>query len=152
MREHDLAYAAGVIDSDGTIVIARRANRAGSSLSWAVKLHVGQVEPEAVELLLELFGGSIQPRRFKPTAAMERGRPVHVWSVGARLAGAALEELIPYLRIKRRQAELALRMRELQEHRTHSPGRPRDEAITAEMAKLAVLCSAANHGHKPEAA
>lgn len=105
----DLAYAAGVIDSDGYIGIHRSdyAMRVRGDARQAVyipRVQVKQVEPGAIDLLHSLFGG----HRYegKPTAA--RGRPLHVWATHSRMAGNVCRAVLPFLRIKQAQAENAV--------------------------------------------
>ena len=93
----NLAYAAGVIDSDGYIGVKR-------GVSYAARMIVKQVQPQAVELLHEMFGGY---RSTAPPTA-ERGRYLLTWEVHSASAGRACEALLPYLRIKRVQAENAI--------------------------------------------
>ncbi len=106
----DLAYAAGVVDSDGYIGVHRNtyAKRTGaaSQAVYVPRVQVKQVTPQAVDLLHKLFGGS----RFggKPTAT--RGRPLLVWQVHSAAAGRVCEALLPYLRIKREQALNAIEL------------------------------------------
>lgn len=105
----DLAYAAGVIDSDGYIGVRRtRGGREYKAADWqctyAPRVIVKQVTPQAIDLLHDLFGG----HRYdgKPTAM--RGRPLMAWSVNSAMAVRTCEALLPYLRIKREQALNAL--------------------------------------------
>lgn len=107
----NLAYAAGVVDSDGYIGVHRsdyamRVRGDAGQAVYAPRVQVKQVTAEAVDLMHDLFGG----HRYggKPTAA--RGRPLLVWSVHSAMAGRVCEELLPYLRIKRAQAENVLEM------------------------------------------
>jgi excisionase family DNA binding protein len=100
----DLAYAAGVIDSDGYIGVHRStyAMRVRGDASQAVympRVQVKQVTPQAIDFLHGLFGG----HRYdgKPTA--KRGRPLLGWTVHSAMAVRVCEELLPYLRIKREQ-------------------------------------------------
>lgn len=106
MNQIDLAYLAGVIDSDGCIRVEKvRID------TYSAMLHIQQVEPEAVELAKATFGGYIQripiPKRF-PNA-----RPMVRWSAKSKIAVAALEALLPYLRIKHAQAENAIALGKL---------------------------------------
>src|SRR5438128_5552456 len=64
----DLAYCAGVIDSDGTIGIRKRLIREPGKkpyYNFMEMIIVGQVEIEAVALLKNLFDGSIMVRKGK---------------------------------------------------------------------------------------
>lgn len=110
----DLAYAAGVVDSDGCIGVKRSdyAMRVRGDAGQAVympRVTVKQVTPQAVELLHEMFGGHMTAG--KPTAA--KGRPLMVWHVHSAMAAAVCESLLPYLRIKRAQAENAIELGKL---------------------------------------
>jgi excisionase family DNA binding protein len=101
----DLAYAAGVIDSDGYIGVhksdyAMRVRGDAKQVIYAPRVAVKQVTPQAVDLLHDLFGG--YRYNGKPTA--RRGRPLLVWNVHSAAAVRVCEALLPHLRIKREQA------------------------------------------------
>lgn len=105
----NLAYAAGVIDSDGYIGVNRStyAMRVRGDATQAIyqpRIMVKQVVPAAIELLHEMFNGYVS--KAPPTA--ELGRFLFTWEVHSAKAGSACEALLPYLRIKRAQAENAL--------------------------------------------
>ncbi len=109
-----LSYLAGVIDSDGCIRVkkstyAMRVRKDATQAVYAEQIMCKQVEPHAVELLHATFGGYRSV--CDPTA--KRGRPLHSWNIHSRSAGEALKALVPYLRIKRAQAENALALRAL---------------------------------------
>ena len=116
MRDIDLAYLAGVIDSDGSIMIRRRSYevrvlRNAQNVQYAECIAVHQTEPEAIELFKEVFGGTtyLEKRsRRKP-----QHRPQHIWMVTHRQAAIVAKALLPYLRIKRRQGEIVLALREV---------------------------------------
>jgi len=105
----DLAYAAGVIDSDGYIGVHRstyamRVRGDATQPIYAARVQVKQVEPQAVDLLHMLFGG----HRYGGKASTANGRPMLVWSVHSAAVGPVLSAVLPYLRIKRQQAVNAL--------------------------------------------
>jgi hypothetical protein len=97
----DLAYAAGVIDSDGYIGIHRVHFRQGCQTTYQGRVQVKQVSLPALNLLHNLFGGY---RRFDMHPTTKNGRPLHVWAVHSAAAGIVCEALLPYLRIKPQQA------------------------------------------------
>ena len=118
-----LAYLAGIIDADGCIRVSRQKPYGDRSTpSYHARVHVRMVEREAIDLLDETFGGHVWTQ--KPSAA--RGRPVHVWDISDAAAERALTQLLPHLRVKRRQAQNALDLRHLQsesrQHRTRVVG------------------------------
>ena len=107
-----LAYLAGVIDSDGYISIKRSTYAArvlGKNWNPQYQEMVGikQVSPEAVDLLKAAFGGY----RYVERPSARNGRPLHGWQGTNLIAAKALSALRPYLRIKARQADIALRLR-----------------------------------------
>ncbi len=143
MDKATLAYLAGVIDSDGSISVRRstyamrRRGDTGQPV-YSERVKVKQVSPEAVDLLGETFGGS--RRVDKPSA--KRGRPLFAWEATDKRAAEALALLLPYLRIKRRQAENCLSLRAIKERskvervapgRGHVGAARRSDAISAEM-------------------
>lgn len=120
----DLAYAAGVVDSDGYIGVHRStyAQRVRADATQAVympRVQVKQVTPQAIDLLADMFGG----HRYDGKPTTGKGRPLLVWSVHSRMAGDVCRTLLPYLRIKRAQAENAVRVCEI----NASPDRRRFE-------------------------
>lgn len=105
----DLAYMAGVIDSDGYIGVHRNtyAMRVRGDATGAVyqpRAQVKQVESAAIDLLASSFGG----HRYTAPPTATRGRPLHVWTVHSAACRPVLGALLPYLRIKKAQAENAL--------------------------------------------
>ena len=110
VTEAELAYCAGVIDSDGTIGIKRGNSGVGKDCtqpSYGERITVKQVEPHAIDLLHRVFGGA---RRVEK-ASLANGRPLHTWQVTHLKAVSAATALLPHLRIKRAQAENLLSLR-----------------------------------------
>lgn len=107
------AYLAGVIDSDGCIRVSRDTwrmrNADGRTPTFQARIHIKQVDPEATDLCYEIFGGYY--RQEPPTAY--RGKPLWSWAIHSAGAGRVLTAVSPYLRIKKAQAENALRVCEL---------------------------------------
>jgi len=106
-----LAYLAGILDSDGHVSIAyiSPAQNGPAALSPYYKeiISVGQVQPDAVDLLHRTFGGS----RYLRKSPSAKWRPLHRWEISNKGAATTLVALLPYLRLKRRQAELVLKLR-----------------------------------------
>ena len=120
-----LAYLAGIIDADGCIRVSKQkpyACQGRTTPGYHARVHVRMVEREAIDLLDATFGGHVWTQ--KPS--LTRGRPLHVWDVSDAKAQRALELLLPYLRVKRAQAENALALRRLRaessKHRTKVTG------------------------------
>lgn len=114
MRDVEVAYAAGVVDSDGYIGVHRntyamRVRGDATQPIYQARIQVKQVTPEAIDLLHELFGG----HRYAGKPTSENGRPLIVWQVHSAACVPVLTALVPYLRIKRAQAENALELASL---------------------------------------
>ena len=112
MKKEILAYLAGVMDSDGYFTIKRdsyglwvigdRVN-----VSYYERVGIKQTSPMAIDLIKELFGGyrNIQ----KPNA--EKGKPLHGIQLTNLQAYKFIKAIYPYLRIKKKQAEILLELR-----------------------------------------
>jgi hypothetical protein len=112
----ELAYCAGVIDSDGTIGIKRstygmRVRGDSSQATYSERIKVKQVESQAVDLLHDIFGGSFRIE----AASLKSGRPLFAWHVTDLQCTSVCLALLPFLRIKKRQAENVLALRSVKE-------------------------------------
>ena len=98
-----LAYAAGMTDADGCIGIQKTRT---TIEKFSPRIDVSQND-KGHAMLLELrdaFGGSVSLQR----AGSETQRPQYQWTIYGQNAGLLLEELLPYLRVKKKQAKVAL--------------------------------------------
>lgn len=101
------AYAAGLIDGEGTIRIAKfgpYAKNKSKHPHYYVAVVVGMVTPAPLRVLMDHFGiGTMREERV-PNA-----RSIWRWSVNAQAqAKTLLEEIRPYLLVKGEHADLAL--------------------------------------------
>jgi hypothetical protein len=71
---------------------------------------VKQLDHQAIELFHELFAGHMY---VDTTNVRGSARPINVWQVHSASCRRVLEALRPYLRIKARQADLALELCDL---------------------------------------
>jgi len=94
----DLAWAAGVVDGEGSI----GAYTNGAS-AYVLSLQVGNTDFRMVSKLHDMFGGSL--RETNPCAS---GRTYWQWKINAQKAGEAIRLIMPYLVTKKEQAEVAL--------------------------------------------
>lgn len=107
-----LAYCAGIIDADGTIGIKRSTYGARvvgdrSQPSYSERVCVKQVEKAAVLLMKETFGGTL----YLASPSTKNGNPLWAWQATDKRAANCLRAVLPYLRIKRFQAENCLALR-----------------------------------------
>ncbi len=99
-----LAYLAGVIDSDGCITIKRRRVKTAAAWNFQNCIFVRQVTSEAVNLCQETFGGRINLR----PSGTPGGRDLYHWEADRKRAVDVAKQLLPYLRIKKRQAQIVI--------------------------------------------
>lgn len=106
LPELDCAYAAGLIDGEGWIGITSRKGK-----HYGVQVMIGMAEKgkTALEWMQSHFGGTVALHR-KRTAKWET---TWRWHINGASAATLLLAILPYLRVKTPQAELALKMQGL---------------------------------------
>lgn len=88
----DIAYAAGQLDADGSICLTHV--RTGNYMM--VQVYIGSQDTDLIDWLLQTFGGRVD--QMGRILAWRPPAPPHRW----------LELLLPYMKTKRRQAELII--------------------------------------------
>ena len=117
----ELAYIAGIIDGEGSISLIRayqkqRPVRRRNSRSYGnptpgvrqrtlLAVHVGMTDKQIPEWLHSMFGGSLYYR----DNLNENWKGRHDWRLASQKAAKFLELVLPYLRVKSRQAKIAIR-------------------------------------------
>ena len=113
MKEIDekrLIYWAGFIDGEGTLkIIKRRAGKSGKSPQYIPYLAVANTKKEIIDLLKKEFGCGViwHKKPFKPNH-----KHAYAWYISTKKCVEILKQLLPYLYIKKPQAELILRFYE----------------------------------------
>lgn len=102
----DLAWAAGIIDGEGSIGIRKvtYTTRKGYT-RYAVALECGNTDIRMLKELQKFFGGSINSRTCLPHI---NSKPLWTWTLGSKAAYLTISQILPYLRVKRERAELAI--------------------------------------------
>ncbi len=101
MQETLRAYVAGCMDSDGSYMIIGR----GDGRRFEPTVALNQVTEPVPRLLLETFGGNYQ---YRVLGAPRRAR--YMWRGAWGTAEKVCTATLPYLRIKRVQAECLLEL------------------------------------------
>lgn len=101
----DLAWAAGFFDGEGWVMVTRK--RSGDRMRFGLQVAVGQTSLEPLEKFQVWFGGRIHRLVDRP-----RSHPVWQWRVGSWMARAVLQQLLPFLVVKRAEAETAIRFQD----------------------------------------
>jgi hypothetical protein len=112
MKSVDRAYLAGIIDGDGSISLSFRATSTTKSgrpnRSPELMIQVGMTNEAVIRWIHETTQlGSVNS--FQPK--YHRSRLVWTWKVYTRQAEALLRLVLPFLKVKRAQALLALESR-----------------------------------------
>lgn len=101
----DLAYTAGLIDGEGCIgvyPVPCKTNKTGKR--YYLTLRIQMSDWESPLWLKDTFGGY-----YRAYPQMGYGtRTMYVWVVSAQRASKILEDILPYLKAKHRQAEMAI--------------------------------------------
>lgn len=123
-----LAWAAGFVDGEGCIHIARQRYKSGSRRpTYQLRLSVAQSDRYVLEHFARVMGVGHQIYAKIMDARMNR-QPYCLVYTGPR-ALAVIEMLVDYLVAKRREAELALAFRDTCRLCEHSGRRGQSEAI-----------------------
>src|SRR5215472_313487 len=122
LTEVEKAYAAGLFDGEGSILIDKPRRTKGHTL-W---VQVAMREPTAVTWLQERWPASLRPTTKRP-----KGRDAFVcwyWRRYTSAAAAFLSDILPYLLVKQAQAQLAI---EFQSYKCFKYGRRLTDEVLA---------------------
>jgi hypothetical protein len=102
----DLAYIAGFFDGEGSITIHHNAGKSprGLSPNHTLQVSVANTDPRVIVWLRDCFGGRTVMRPSK----VAKWRHVLQWIVRSNAAAEFLKAILPFLRMKREQAEIAI--------------------------------------------
>lgn len=101
-----VAWAAGFFDGEGCVMVQRRKGRSGSRGGcYVMQISASQKHPEPLYRLLEVFrcGAVHQTKRRE-----SYGCDMWVWKASGNFANEVLKRMLPYLVVKREQAEVAI--------------------------------------------
>jgi hypothetical protein len=111
------AYAAGVIDGEGCIRINKHKPwKRRKNYAYSLWVSVGETEGQMVRFLYGNFGGHVYERKPKKP----NHRPFLTWTIHSGKAREFLKCIYPFLRTKKKQAEIAIRFQERQEKEKHT--------------------------------
>ena len=125
-----LAYMAGILDGEGTITIKQCKGKKGTSNGYSVQVLVFNTDEGLMVWLEDKFSGLLTEKK----GVASGNRKCYVWWLSGELAGQLLEVLLPYLKIKAKQAELAIRF--LDHGRGKANGRRHPADFTSERAGM----------------
>jgi hypothetical protein len=96
----DIAYVSGLFDGDGCIWIERSNNR------YSLRAHIGISCQNILECIQGMFGGTIVD--LKPSSNLPHYKQKWMWRIGSTDLHMFLPTILPYLRERAPQADLAI--------------------------------------------
>ncbi len=115
-----LAYLAGIVDGEAYIGIKKskpHKQNGERSSTYYERIQIRMVDEVAIKLFSDTFGGSY----YREAPHADKGKPLYAYQVSDRSACRIIKQLLPYLKVKKRDAELVLELRKLKEQ-LHSYG------------------------------
>ena len=105
------AYMAGILDGEGSFYIGNySANRKNGDKHYQTNLKVSCTDKILIDWIFDTFGGIRHLYTHKQTPKNSR-KPVHGWQCSGDRLQHICEVVLPYLTIKKRQAEILIEMR-----------------------------------------
>lgn len=101
-------YAAGFFDGEGCVRIDRGRNPHNGRRYYALHVIVVNTYLPVLQELRERYGGVVKPRQ----RAKSHWKPSFQWRVCSKDALVFLRDVLPHLRVKRREAEIAIAFQE----------------------------------------
>lgn len=118
----ELAYMAGIVDGEGCIGLkGERLSETKSGLTVKraeARLEITNTDVRLIHWIVSHFGGNSRPK--KP--ANPKAKPAFSWACGGERAHAILSRLMPYLVMKKAQAECLICFVELGSNRPTGRG------------------------------
>lgn len=102
-----LAYVAGLFDGEGSVFILRKI-RNGRYFYW-MEISITNTDQALIDWIQSVVGArkSLQPETYSIN-----GKPIFRWRASAVQASNVLKMIMPWLRIKRDRAEIAIAFQE----------------------------------------
>ena len=115
----DFSYLAGYIDAEGCLTVTRKTLKETNSLSFSCHIRVSSTKYPCIQFLVNNFGGCIHYHRSK---IKERSDCIQ-WEITDKTAEPILQNILPFLIIKKSQCEELLNLRKTFLNRVY----PRDK-------------------------
>lgn len=102
MKKTDLAYFAGLFDGEGCISIDKDYK---GKVYLTLSCRVAMTNLWVLQALKFAFGGSVRSVKKQKN----HWKQAWIWRVSAQLALSFLEQILPYLKLKKPEAEIAIK-------------------------------------------
>jgi len=109
-----LPYCAGLVDGEGCVRIAKstygiRKTKDCISPTYSERLQLRMTDEATIKFFADVFGGSYYKEK---RAYSNSQKPLFVYNVSDKRAYEIIKKLYPYLKIKRKQADILFKLRE----------------------------------------
>jgi len=99
----DLAYIAGFFDGEGYVAISKHdKTKKWNQLGFTLIVVIGQVNPFPLIFIRQFFGGHLRRENAKGNK-----RAIWMWTISSKTAYDFLQEIYPYLKVKKDECNLA---------------------------------------------
>jgi len=115
MKQNEIfAYLAGLLDGEGYVGIKKTQHRKDCiNPQYHERIQIRMVEEKAIKLFKETFGGNY----YQETEHSKYSKkPLYCYQASDKLAAEIIIILLPFILIKKRQAEFILRLRKNKEN------------------------------------
>lgn len=103
----DLSYLAGFFDGEGSISISRIKGKLGRNDIFVVLISISNTNPEILSYICKEFGGNFHQTKHQIKDGYKR-KNIYKWSASSKIAENFLSKILPYLILKKEQANMAL--------------------------------------------
>jgi len=118
MTEVEASYVAGLFDGEGSVYLVARKAQGRRSHHFNPEMTLGNTDPELLESLVETTGnGAI----YLDRPGGPNHKPMYRWLLQPRQIRHVLWQMLPYLRAKKRRAELMFEFFDLQRQADYGP-------------------------------
>jgi hypothetical protein len=122
------AYLAGILDGEGSICISKTTPKGLAKSPWfAGSISVGMTSKQVVKTFKDKFGGSFSTS--KPNGLGDKR--IYRWMVISQNARLVAKTLLPFLKIKKRQASLLIKFINFMDKNGRHGSRPNTLTETA---------------------
>ena len=117
--EIDIARLAAYIDGEGTIYINRQGKMCGGMKSprYFLSLIISNTDPRLMSWLKQTFDGSVYGVNFKCVTSHLGKKKILRWQVNERIAYHVLKACLPFMIMKKQQAEVGIAFMGLKQKR-----------------------------------
>lgn len=136
-RETKISYVVGLFDGEGSISILLD-NYRYPSQSHVLSVRLSSIEESVINWLRENFGGFVAI-----DTCLKHKHPSFVWGIGPKIGENFLKQILPLLRIKKPQAELAC---QFQRTKRQNKGRRLTPEILEQREEFRKRLITLNHG------